>query len=116
MNSLEGGIRLLIVDDHDLVQAGFVQLLMSEKDMRIVGEARTCAEAVEKTKALSPNVVLVDVNVPAIGNIETVAMIGRTDPDVRILIVSMSTAKRICGCSRSRERGAAFQRAALRRR
>ena len=88
MDSDQRKIRILVIDDHDLVRAGLIALLNHEKDIRIVGEARTCAEAVEKAKALSPDVALIDINMPAIENIETAAMIGREYPDVKILTVT----------------------------
>ena len=87
MDSDQRKIRVLVVDDHDLVRAGFVALLNHEKDIRIVGEAKS-AEACEKTKALSPNVALVDINLPAIENIEMAAMIAREHPDVKVLAVT----------------------------
>lgn len=59
-----GAVRVLLADDHDLVRAGFQVILNAESDIDVVGEARDGDEAVELTRRLSPDVVLMDVQMP----------------------------------------------------
>lgn len=63
-------IRVLLVDDQDLVRAGFRAILETEDDIVIVGEARDGAEAVEKAVTLRPDVVCLDVQMPGVDGIE----------------------------------------------
>ncbi len=82
-------IRLLLVDDHEIVRAGLRMLFLAEDDMDIVGEAGSGAEAIEAVKKLKPDVVLMDVAMPNIGGIEATRHIKQTHPDVAILAVTM---------------------------
>src|SRR6185436_7317892 len=57
-------IRVLLVDDENLVRVGFRLILESERDIDVVGEATNGVEAVEATKKLDPDVILMDVQMP----------------------------------------------------
>lgn len=63
-------IRVLLVDDQDLVRAGFRAILESEDGIEVVGEARDGAEAVERAASLRPDVVCLDVQMPGMDGIE----------------------------------------------
>ena len=63
-------IRVLVVDDHQLVRGGVCSILALADDMEVVGEAESGEEALTKTEALSPDVVLMDLKMPGIGGIE----------------------------------------------
>ncbi len=83
-----GKIRVLIVDDHHLVRSGLVALLDSERDIEIVGEAADGMEAIEKVKAVSPNVVLMDISMPKMDGFDATAKIAQMDPAPRILVLT----------------------------
>lgn len=82
-------IRLLLVDDHQIVRAGLRMLFMAEPDIEIVGEANNAAEALEAVRALEPDVVLMDVAMPGISGIEATRRIKDANPDVKVLALTM---------------------------
>ena len=81
--------RVLIVDDHALVRAGFRQLLESTDDLEATGEAGTSAGALSQVEAGEFDVVLLDISLPDAGVMETVNVLRRKHPGLPILVVSM---------------------------
>jgi two-component system, NarL family, invasion response regulator UvrY len=81
-------IRILLVDDHELVRTGFEALLNAADDMTVVGVAQSGEEAVGTVVKLSVDVVLMDVNMPGIGGVEACRRILRHDPAVKIIAIS----------------------------
>jgi DNA-binding NarL/FixJ family response regulator len=81
--------RVLIVDDHAVVRAGFRQLIDSTDDMEVVAEAGTAAEALDAAISVECDVVLLDISLPGASVLETVSMMRRRRPTLPILIVSM---------------------------
>ncbi len=81
-------IRVLIVDDHALVRAGFRALLESQS-IEVVAEANDGREAVELTKQYHPDIVLMDIGMSGLNGIEAAARISKEFPSSRILILSM---------------------------
>jgi two-component system response regulator NreC len=63
-------IRVLLVDDHVVLRAGLKALLENEADMRVVGEASTGEEGLEKASRLKPDVVVMDLSMPGIGGLQ----------------------------------------------
>ena len=63
-------IKVLLVDDHELVRMGIKRLLQDVKVLKVVGEAGTGEEAVLLAKELIPDVVVMDVHMPGIGGLE----------------------------------------------
>ncbi len=63
-------IRVLLVDDHELVRDGFAMILDAQHDMEVVGQAADGARVVELARALAPDVVLMDVRMPVVNGIE----------------------------------------------
>lgn len=63
-------IRILLVDDHSVLRAGLKALLDAEVDFRVVGEASTGEEGLEKTERLKPDVVVMDLSMPGMGGLE----------------------------------------------
>ncbi len=82
-------IRLLLVDDHQVVRSGLRMLLSNESDVEIVGEAGTAREALEKVKLLKPNVVLMDIGLPDMSGIDTTREIKRTNPEVAVVALTI---------------------------
>src|SRR5437588_1103429 len=83
-------LRVLIVDDHALFRGGLQMVLASEPDIDVVGEASDGAEAVDKAKALRPDVVLMDVRMPRRSGIEAAGAIRDELPEAKILMLTMS--------------------------
>jgi two-component system response regulator NreC len=82
-------IRILLADDHPLIRSGIVTLLQSYKDFEIVGEAQDGEEAVEKTKVLKPDVLIIDLSMPKLSGIEATGIITKKHPDVKVLVLTM---------------------------
>lgn len=84
-------LRVLVVDDHEVVRAGLRAVLESEEGIQVVGEAGTMREAVEKAHALKPDVVLLDVRLGEegdVGGIEACREIRSGLPETRVLMFS----------------------------
>lgn len=82
-------IRLLLVDDHEIVRAGLRMLFSGESEVEIIGEAASGEEAVQAVQALAPAVVLMDVAMPGIGGIEATRRIKAAYPHVAVLALTM---------------------------
>jgi len=83
-------IRVLIVDDHTLFREGLKALLSRQESIEIVGEAGNGAEGVEKVIELSPDVVLMDLNMPDITGVEALRRILGIKPETKVLILTVS--------------------------
>lgn len=82
-------IRVVIADDHTIVRSGLHLLLSSEADLEVVGEASNGTEAVDLAARLRPDVVLMDVGMPALNGVEATRQIKQRAPEVNILILTM---------------------------
>jgi DNA-binding NarL/FixJ family response regulator len=81
-------IRVLLVDDQELIRAGFSMILEVEERIEVVGEARDGDEAVRQVETLGPDVVLMDVQMPGTDGIAATERIVAHHPDVRVLILT----------------------------
>ncbi|MBK5265837.1 MAG: response regulator transcription factor [Acidimicrobiia bacterium] len=81
-------IKLLLVDDHELVRRGIRALLEAQEDFEVVGEAGTVAEAIRRTGYHSPNVVILDLRLPDGSGVEACREIRSRWPDVRVLMLT----------------------------
>ncbi|GAB4292669.1 MAG: response regulator transcription factor [Thiohalomonadaceae bacterium] len=81
-------IRVLLVDDHPVVRAGFHRLLEVNEGM-VVAEAGSGEEAIQLYTATTPDVVVLDLSMPGIGGLETVRRILARDGEARILVLSI---------------------------
>lgn len=82
-------IRVLVVDDHDIVRYGICSVLKSSPDIEVVGEASNGVEAVKNFELLKPDVILLDISMPEMNGIETTRTIIRSNPKAKILILTM---------------------------
>jgi DNA-binding NarL/FixJ family response regulator len=83
-----GHIRVFLVDDHEIVRRGVRNLLESEGDIEIVGEAGTAAEATAAILALRPDVCVLDANLPDGSGIEVCREVREVDPSIKGLILT----------------------------
>jgi DNA-binding NarL/FixJ family response regulator len=81
-------IRVLIADDEGLVRAGFRAILDSEDDMEVVGEAADGREAVAMARALSPDVVLMDIRMPGLDGLQAARRVLGDTPHPKVLVVT----------------------------
>jgi len=83
-------IRLVVVDDHALFRSGLISLLSEMPEFDVIGEAGNGDEALKVVQDTEPDIVLLDVNMPVMGGVETVEMLRRLEIDVRILMLTIS--------------------------
>ena len=83
-------MRILVVDDHPVVRSGLRLLLGTIAGLEVVGEAADGEGAVRECRLLSPDVVLMDLSMPGIGGVEAIRRIRAAQPEVAILVLTMS--------------------------
>jgi PAS domain S-box-containing protein len=83
-------LRVLIVDDHEVIRRGLRSLLSSRPEWEICGEAADGRAAIERAKALRPDVILMDVSMPEMGGTESATIIHREVPEAQIIIISQN--------------------------
>lgn len=81
-------IRVIIVDDHSLVREGIAAFLKCYDNIEVIAEASDGLEAIEKTRQLHPDIVLMDVAMPTLGGLEATVEIRKNDPSVKILVLT----------------------------
>jgi DNA-binding NarL/FixJ family response regulator len=84
-------MRVVLADDHDLFREGLVSLLRA-RDIEVVGEASDGAEAIELTRRLKPDAVLMDLGMPNMGGLEATRLIKAEMPEVKVVILTVSEA------------------------
>jgi two-component system response regulator NreC len=82
-------IRLLLVDDHEVVRTGLRMLLEHQPDMEIVGEASTGAEALELAARAEPDVIVMDITLPDFSGIEATRRIKQTRPEAAVIALTI---------------------------
>lgn len=82
-------IKVLLVDDHELVRTGLRHILEGMPDITVVGEARSGEDALTAVKKTSPDIVLMDVNMPGIGGIEATRRVRRLYPETQVVAVTV---------------------------
>lgn len=81
-------IRLVLVDDHNVVRSGLATFLRAYDDLELVGEAKNGAEAVRLCQLVKPDVVLMDLMMPEMGGIEATRKILNNDPSIKIVAMT----------------------------
>lgn len=82
-------IRVVIVDDHQLVRQGIVRLMEGTDDLEVVGEAKDGQEALALARSLHPDVMVLDITMPQLDGLETLAEINTLVPRPQVVILSM---------------------------
>jgi two-component system nitrate/nitrite response regulator NarL len=86
---MKNRIKLLLVDDHPVVRRGISSCLARQERLSIVGEAADGVEAVRKAKELSPDIVLMDIDMPHMDGLAVTEVLRKELPGVKVLILSM---------------------------
>jgi two-component system, NarL family, response regulator NreC len=82
-------IRILLADDHTILRQGLKLILSSQPDLQVVGEAGNGHEVIQLAQELRPDIVLLDVAMPALNGIDATRRMMETNPKLRILVLSM---------------------------
>lgn len=86
-------IRVLIVDDQQMIREGISLILKSHPDIEVVGEAANGREALAKVEETQPDVVLMDISMPELNGIDATAMVKRRFPKVKVLTLTVHDAE-----------------------
>ena len=81
-------IRVLLVDDQNIVREGLSSLLQAQSDLEIVGEAENGKVAVEQAMTLQPDVVLMDVRMPVMDGVAAIKVLKQRSPEIKILVLT----------------------------
>ena len=79
-------ITIFLADDHPVVRDGLRAILETQPDFAVIGEAGDGAETVKQTKALRPDVLLLDLEMPEMDGVEALRQVGQVAPDTRVLV------------------------------
>jgi two-component system response regulator DevR len=90
-------IRLVIIDDHEMVREGLKAILVTEPDFSIVGDAANAEEALELIKRLRPDIVLLDVRLPGVSGIEVCRIVTEQYPETAVIILTTFTDEQLIG-------------------
>jgi two-component system, NarL family, response regulator DevR len=81
-------LKIVLVDDHEVVRVGLRTLIERQKDLQVVGEAGTAREAIEQVGRLAPDVVILDIRLPGRSGVEACSEIKSRWPDVRVIMLT----------------------------
>lgn len=90
-------VRILIVDDHEVMRLGIRNLLESQPTWTVCGEARDGREAVAKALQLNPDIVIMDVSMPGMNGLEATQAIGRSNLDIPVILFSLHLSEDLSG-------------------
>lgn len=82
-------IKVMVVDDHELVRTGITRILNDAPGIQVIGEAGSGEEAVITASRHKPDVLLMDVSMPGIGGLEATRKLVQSDPSLRVIVVSV---------------------------
>ncbi|HEY1471627.1 MAG TPA: response regulator transcription factor [Candidatus Acidoferrum sp.] len=81
--------RILVVDDHAVIRKGIQSILGAWPEWQVSGEAANGEEAVQLTKELKPDIVLMDISMPGMGGLEATRAIRKAYPDAKVLMLTL---------------------------
>lgn len=82
------GVRILIVDDHEIFRRGLRSLLESRVDWEVCGEASDGQDAVDKAKQLQPDVIVLDITMPHLNGLDATGLLRKEVPSAKVVILS----------------------------
>src|SRR5690348_4418802 len=81
-------MRILVVDDHQVVRRGLRSLLEAEKDLQVCGEAVDGRDAIAKAQELRPDAIVMDISMPNLNGLDATRELTRLLPEIRIVILT----------------------------
>lgn len=81
-------IRVLVVDDHELVRSGISRMLADNPDIDVIGQVSSGEDAIDFVRRDCPDIVLMDIRMPGIGGLEATRRILRIDDSIRVIVVT----------------------------
>ena len=81
--------RILVVDDHAVIRKGIQSILGAWPEWQVSGEAANGEDAVQLTKELKPDIVLMDISMPGMGGLEATRAIRKACPDAKVLLLTL---------------------------
>ena len=85
---LQTPIRVMIVDDHEIVRRGIAEIVDRADDLEVVAEAGTVQDALRRAQLVSPDVILVDLQLPDGTGIDIMESLGQTNPEIRPIVLT----------------------------
>ncbi|HEX6066448.1 MAG TPA: response regulator transcription factor [Longimicrobiales bacterium] len=82
-------VRIMLVDDHEMLRAGLRAMIEEHEDLLVIGEAGSGEEAIEQARRLKPDVVVMDLRLPGMNGIEATRRIVKHDPAARVLVLTL---------------------------
>lgn len=82
-------ISIVIADDHTIVRQGLKKIILEEKGLKVIGEAKDGREAIAAVQDLKPDILIMDIAMPELNGIEATRQIKQTRPETKIIILSM---------------------------
>ena len=82
-------IRIVIVDDHDIIRAGIKSVLKPHPEYEVCAEAENGDEALERVEEFKPDILLLDISMPKIGGLDIISRVKRVSPQTKIIIISV---------------------------
>ena len=86
---MEKGIRILLLDDHQVVREGLQHMLKQEDDMEVVGQSADSEEALSQVATLSPEIILMDIKMPGVDGIELTRQLKEKQPSCSIIMLTL---------------------------
>ena len=83
-------VKVLVVDDHTLFRRGIIAVLANQENLEVIGEALDGLEAIEKAKEITPDVILMDLNMPRCSGLEAIQALQIDMPQVNVLVLTVS--------------------------
>lgn len=88
MSEISTAIRILAVDDHQLIREGIARLIAQETDMQLIAEADSGREAIRQFRIHRPDVTLMDLQMPEVNGLDAITAIRRDFPEARIIVLT----------------------------
>lgn len=82
-------IKVMLVDDHDLIRYGLRRLLEDQAGIEVVEEANSGETALDKVRSTRPDVILMDINMPGIGGFEATSRLSKTHPECKVIVLTV---------------------------
>jgi DNA-binding NarL/FixJ family response regulator len=87
--AMTAAMKVLVVDDHEVVRQGIKMVLETDPELEVVGEAASGEDAIDRVRELHPNVVVMDIGMPGLSGFEATRRIRQSNPDVQVLALTV---------------------------